>query len=187
MNIPRIQIRTSPAKIAMESKQASIEIENPKYPQMDMSVKHVKIQMKSTPPRLLIDQTRPFAESGLMPTGELIADNASYAYSKGLEAIGRIVDQGNQMADFHLGDAIPDQAITNAYEQFVREWNMTTMPRSKPKIDLIRGNVDIQIDYGEVSNNTKPQQVRYSFKPNQLSIYLQQHSNIEISVIDTKV
>ncbi len=182
MNIPQLQIRTTWAKLGMESQKAQIEIEQPKYPQLDIQTQPLSLEMRSTPPRILIDQSRCFAESGIKGNGELISDNASYGFQKGLEAIGRIVDQGNQMADFHRGDPIPDQAIDNAYDQFLREWNMVTMPRSRPDIQVIEGNVDIQVNEARVINNSVPQPVRLTYRPGSLNIYLAQRNSIEFSV-----
>lgn len=187
MRIPQLQIRTTPARLGMESQKAELEIEQPKYPQLDIQTQPLTLEMRSTPPRLIIDQSRCFAESGIKGNGELIADNAAYGFQKGLEAIGRIVDQGNQMADFHRGDPIPDQAVDNAYDQFLREWNMVTMPRSRPDIQVIEGNVDIQVNEARVINNSVPQPVKLTFRPNSLNIYVAQRNSIEITVVDRYV
>lgn len=187
MQVARLQIQTTPIKMAYQTQNAQVNIENPKGPLLDMQIEHVKVNMKSTAPKVLIDQSACFSEAGLKSNGELIADNATYGRSKALEGIGKIVDQGNQMADVHKGNPIPEQASYNAYDQFLREWNMVTMPRSRPKIDVVEGRVDIDVQEGRVVNNSvyKPPQINVT--PGKVDIYVERYNNIDINVINEEV
>lgn len=187
MQVARLQITTTPIKMAYQTQNAQVNIKNPKGATLDMQTKHAKVKMQSNQPKVLIDQSACFSESGLKSNGELIADNAAYAYSKSLEAIGKIVDQGNQMADVHKGNPIPDQAVSNAYEQFYREWNMVTMPRSRPKIDVIEGKVNIDVERGKVINNTTYQPPQISATPGKVNIYVERYNSIDIQFINSYV
>lgn len=187
MSIASLSIRTSPTVLNYHSQPAKIHIENPKGSQLDIKIEQPQLEMQSTQPKVLIDQSQCFAESGLKSIGALISDTASFAYSKGLEAIGKIVDQGNQMADVHKGDPIPDQAAYNAYDQFVREWNIVTMPRSRPDITVIEGKVNITVKRGQVQNNTRLQLPKITYNPGKLDIYVKQHYSIKINVVNDYV
>lgn len=141
-----------------------------------------QIQIQTEKPRIEIDQSQCFSEAGLMGIFELTSDNVSYAKQKVSEAIGRIIDQGNQMLNIHEDyDPIPDQAITNAYEIFEHEFVYDTIPKSRPKIDVQRGNVDVQLNEGKVNNETELRKVQGEYSPGGVEFFMKQYHKVEIS------
>ena len=182
-----LRITTTPAKLNIQTTNAKLEITNPKFPYGELEIEHPKIEMRTKLPKVNIDQYQCFAEAGRMGNLDLSRDNSSYSKSQMMQSIGKIVEQGNQMADFHQGDPIPDQANYNAYEQFVRDWNIDTIPKSRPTITLDPGNVDIQLQRGSVRMNSKQQKPSYNYSPGKVDIYLAQKNSIEINFIDEKV
>jgi hypothetical protein len=188
MRIPQVRIQTTKAQLGMESQKGFLEHVNPPQQQLDIKTNLVKVEIRSRAPQIRIDQTQAFAESGLKQPLALSQDNSAYSNQKMMESIGKIVDQGNQlMAIENGGNPIPEHAVYNAYDQFVREWNMVTMPRSRPRIDLIEGTVDIQVRGGDVVNNTRPSKVSFNYQPGKLDIYLKQKDSISMSVVDVEV
>lgn len=183
MRIPQIQITTTKGVIGIETKRAQLSIDQPHEPVLNLKTNHVKVEIDSEAPRITIDQSQCFAESGLKKPIALSEDNAAYCRQKMLESIGKIADQGNQMmAIENPGSPIAEIGHYNAYDQFVREWNMVTMPQSRPRIDFIEGTVDIQIRGGTVENNTRYQKPLYQYSPPNISIYLKQQPSIHFSV-----
>lgn len=104
-----------------------------------------------------------------------------------ISSIGRIVDQGNEMANLpNAVNAISDQAYYNAFEQFDKEFNMDTIPKSRPKIEVTLGQLDIKVTEGQVTNNTVPKAVNMQYVKGAIEIYLKQRGSLELNFVDTK-
>lgn len=178
----RLEIRTTNALIGINTKNAYQNIEQPKA---DMDIKSTlpKVEIESTLPKVTIDQTRPFSESNLKNPFELTKEFIQIAKSAMESAKARVVRQGNDLADIHNGgNPIADQAEENAFTQFERETGMVTMPRSRPKIDVIEGKLNIKVKEGRVSNNTRPRKPIIDYNPGKVEIYLRQKNSINIEV-----
>ncbi len=186
MQLLQIQIKTNPSVLAYNRTPSEMTIKQD-HQTLNLQTEKSELEMKTTHAKVFIDQSQCFDEAGLKSNGSLIADNASYGMQKGMEAIGKIVDQGNQMADIASKvDPIPDQANYNAYEQFIRDWNMVTMPRSRPKFDIQEGRVDFNFKPAKVNNNTVNTKPEINYRRGRLDIYVKQYSSINISFINLK-
>lgn len=107
--------------------------------------KPVKVEIHTEQVKVLIDQRQCFNESGLMDNGTLAADVAQRGKQGALEGVGRRVSEGNYMASVKSGKTpIADIAFNNFFEN--KEFNMVTMPRSRPKIEITGGTVDIKVE-----------------------------------------
>lgn len=174
---PQLGIDRTPGKFDMES---------PGYT-LNMSVSQAKVRVEATLPKVTIDQSQCFSEAGRKGNADFAAEMVSYAKSAMLGSIGRIAEQGNQMADIpNAAEAIQDQGYYNAFEQFDKEFNMGTIPTSRPKINIIEGNLDIRITEGQVTNNTVPQKMNIQYQKGAVEVYLKQRPNLEIQFVDLK-
>ncbi len=181
-----LSMRTTPFKLSMQTVNARQEIKS-NHNVLSLKTEQPRLEMHTTQPKVMIDQSQCFAESGSKTIMQLIAENASYSRSMAIQGIGRIVDQGNQMANFHVkSDPIPDQADYNAYGQFEKAFNMQTATGTLPKTTLIRGKVDIRFIAGRVINNTVAQKPQITYQPGKVNINVAQYNRLEISVIDIK-
>lgn len=178
-----IQITTQRAIIGWNTQNAKISMSgNGTANVLKMSSTKPQLNLKTEKPQIQIDQSQCFAEAGLMSIMDLTYDNSAYAAQKVSEGIARIIDQGNQMAEIQSGyDPIPDQAISNAYEMFEHEFVYTTIPKSRPKIDLIRGSVDAQYQEGEIRNETVPNKLEIDYTPGKVEFFMKQYQSINIS------
>ncbi len=182
----QLQVNHTWPQIGVNRTPARLEAQNPGYT-LDMSVTQAKINIESTLPQITIDQSQCFSEAGLKGIADLAAEMVSLSKGAMLSSIGRIVDQGNQMANLpNATDAIADQGYYNAFEQFDKEFNMGTIPTSRPKIDVIEGTIDIKVTEGRVTNNTVSQPVRLRYTKGAVEIYLKQRSSIETQFVDVK-
>lgn len=182
----RIQIQSTPALLGMDSKPAALDIRQKKADQ-ELSAPLPRVQMESRLPKVQIDQSQCFSESGLKGSSELTTDNANYAIQKMYESIGRIADQGTQLSNIHEpDDKIVSQAYYNAYDQFDRDYNMVTMPRSRPKISVIEGKVDLSVVGGNVEHQVRINKPEIGYQAGKLDIYLRQKNNIIISTKESQ-
>ena len=107
--------------------------------------KPVKVEIHTEHVRVLIDQRQCFNESGRMDIRTLAATIAQRSRQAFLEGISRRNSEGDLMAaPENRGKAIPMIAFNNSFEE--KEFNMVTMPRSRPRIEFVGGHVDIRIE-----------------------------------------
>lgn len=174
---PQIGINRSPGHIEMQS---------PGYT-LDMSVTQAAVRVESTLPKVTIDQSQCFSEAGLKGNVSFAAEMVNYSKNAMVSSIGRIVEQGNQQADILGGvNALQDQAYYNAFEQFDKEFNMDTIPKSRPRIEIIDGVLDIRVTEGQISNDTVMQNPTLKYVHGSLEIYLKQRPSIETRFVDVK-
>jgi hypothetical protein len=192
MSIAKVVVNSTPAMIGIRTQNAKVDYETTR-PMVEIEQKQAQIILESTPPKITIDQSQCFSESGLKSITELIRENSAYGVRKMLESVGRIAEQGNQLADIGrtATNAIPDQAAYNAYSQFDFDYNMGTMPMSRPKIELVEGKVNVSSTGGTVKITPRMGHINQSYTPGKVEIYLQQMNSINIHVegenLDLKV
>lgn len=183
----QLQVNHTWPQIAVNRTPARLEVENPGYT-LNMSVTQAKVRVEATLPKITIDQSQCFAEAGLKGVAALREELVSIARSAMLASISRIVDQGNQLADIpNAYGAIPDQAYSNAFDQFDKEFDIGTIPRSRPRIEVQEGRLDIQVTPGEVRNQTAVQAPVLRYQKGSVEVYLKQKPSIEVRFLDTTV
>jgi hypothetical protein len=182
-----LQIRTQPAILAYKISKPEQNIQQPKA-QVEGSISHAKIRVEGTTPRITIDQTQAFNESGLKNIEAFAAEYVQLGKQKMQESAGRIAEQGDQLSDIHLGgNPIADQAMYNAFDQFYHEFGMVTMPRSGPAINVIEGRLDIQVTEGQVTGQIRAQKPIVDYKQGRIERYMKQYNSIEINYVGEKV
>ncbi len=188
MNIKQIQIQTKPMQLEYKTNPSSMEISQGNPIKLDFSVKPGSLKMHSEQVKVLIDQTQCFAEAGLKNIQGMIDENTSISKQKMMESIGKIVEQGNELADIASGnDPIPAQAEYNAFDQFIREWNFDLIPKSRPEFKVTGGTVDIEHEPAEVQNNTRFDPPKINYTAGKIETYVKQYNEIEMSTVDAKI
>lgn len=183
----RLVINSQPALIGINTQNAQLT-RTTTLPKIELKTEHAKVQVETTLPKLQIDQKQCFAESGLKGILQLASENASDSVSKMYEGVGIAAEQGNALTDIHLGgNPIADQAYYNAYDQFLREFNMVTMPMSRPKITLIRGTINLQVKGGTVQKNYVKGELNSEYQPGKVEIYMLQKRQFELRFEKTQL
>lgn len=146
-----------------------------------IQTKKPKMNMEITQPKVKIDQSKPLAEIGLKKISDFIKTNAGKGKQVCSQGISRIVQQGNELARIETGsNAISSQARYNAFDQYKKEVNIDFIPKSRPQVDLQEGKVDINLEKGEVSIQSKPQEVNLDYNVGKIEVYLRQKPFIDI-------
>lgn len=149
-----------------------------------METRDPKINMEITQPKVRIDQTKPLAEIGLKEVEELIKTSVRNGRQACLSGIGKIVRQGNELSRIHSGvNPIPSQAKYNAFDQNMKEVNIGFIPKSRPKITLDEGNVEIDLLEGEVNIENRPQDVYLDVDIAKVEVYIRQKPFIDIEYV----
>lgn len=183
-------IQTKPALLGMETKPARLSWKS-EQPVVELESQNVELNIQSTLPKIKIDQSQCFSESGLKSINELNAENAQRAVSDMYQSIGRIVEQGNELTNFYSGgNVIADQGYNNAYTQFDKDFNMVTMPKSRPKITLEPGEVKMDPTTPKVIATPRLSKIDFQYQPGKVDIYLRQKPEISMEYtpkLDMKV
>lgn len=182
-----LEIRTNPMQLSYNTTKARQTMEQPKA-KVEGSLSLPKSQVEVTLPKVTIDQTQAFNESGLKNIEAFSAEYTALAKQKMQESIGRIASQGTEMSNIHQGgNPIAEQASFNAYDQFDNEFGMVTMPRSRPQIDVVEGNVDLRITEGELTGKIVAQKPRVEYEPGNVDIRIERYNNISIRYTGEKL
>lgn len=175
-----LSIQTTPAILAWNVTKPQQSIEQPKAT-VEGSLTLLKTKVEATLPKITIDQTQAFNESGLKTVRALGDEHVNFAKQKMQEGIGRRAQQGNQLAKISdHGNPISQQAAYNAYDQFLREFGMVTMPRSGPDIDVVEGQIDVQVTEGELTGNIRAQKPIVNYQQGRIERYMQRYNSITI-------
>lgn len=137
---PQLQIKTTSSRLSIQQPKGEFSITrtNP------------EISIDRQLPRVLIDQSRAFSEAGLKRWWELMDEYAKLGKMQALNAIARIVDDGNRMAQIQnkMPPAIPELALKNSTTPPF-EVNFDIVPKSRPKIE-VEGHLNIDWKLGEL-------------------------------------
>ncbi|EOC99390.1 hypothetical protein L21TH_2571 [Caldisalinibacter kiritimatiensis] len=145
-----------------------------------------KANIKSEKPKVIIDQYQCFAEAGLKNFLDLTKEAAQLGRQKALEAITRIVQDGNRMAMIqkNMPPAIPELAEKNAWDDNL-DYNIGLIPKSRPKIE-VKGDLKIDWVLGKVDINYKVNKPKINYNPAKVEIYIKQKGSIDVQYVDVK-
>lgn len=183
-----LNITQTNAKIGIETTPSMLEIRTQRA-QLQMKQKHAKIKIDSTPPMVEIDQYEAFASVGFKNNYDLIKSEVERAKQEHLENIGKIADDGNMLAAIENGgNPIAEMALRDSYT--THEFNIDFIPKERPKISLIEGELNIEFENGDneglnngVEVNYIPAQVNINYTPAQVKIFLSQYASIKFDYI----
>jgi len=182
----RLEMNSQMAYIGIQTKNAQVSIEQPSA-ELDIKTTHAKVNIETTLPKVRIDNSRPRAESGLKGNRELTQDMVQRAFADMQAGKARAAEQGNRLADIHKSkNVIAEVADDNAWGQFQKEFGMVTMPRSKPDIQVIEGQNNIQVQEGKVEIKATPRKPIIDYQRGKVDIYLRQRNALEIKVVPDK-
>ncbi len=189
MRIPQIRMNSTRGQIGIRRTPGEMKIDSGNPISLDIQRHAPKLEMHTEHVRVLIDQTECFNEAGIKTMSAFMDDNVSYAKTQAMRGLGRMVDQGNQLADIGNGGSnpIPDQAAYNAFNLFNKETNMVTIPRSRPKFTIVGGKVHMNFKRGWIENKTIPVKPSIEYQRSKIEIYLEKRPSLEISQIDIQI
>lgn len=170
---------------------------------MDYTLQNAKLNLQSTRPVVQIETTRATLEIS-QPRGELTIDQTPCRYSIGIKngvdfaldnaalgrqtamnAIARIVDEGNQLARIESNsDALADIAADSGFSEVPE---ITWAPIAAPNIQYQANPVQFNPTAGKVNFTVQSGSVQGDYQPGSVDIRVSQYPSIEMSVVDVKV
>ncbi|MDK2800251.1 MAG: hypothetical protein PWQ70_1870 [Clostridiales bacterium] len=179
-----LRISQTYAQIGIQTQNDRLQLHTTQ-PKLNIHQEHVQVELESELPRVRIDQYQCFAEAGLKNNIDLLKEAAQLAQQQSMQYTAEIASDGDRLAAIeNNGDAIVEIAERDAYPE--KEFNIDTIPKSRPKIEVI-GNLEISFKPGGVQYNAVPGKVENNTNPGQVNIYMRQWPSIIFQYIGKNV
>lgn len=177
--IPQLQIQSQPALLDISSRKAELSIRQPR-PVLEIETSSARMDITSPRPELEIDQHQAWRAY----TGGSALEMNNQIYSElpalFLEGLAKRVEQGNQLAKFHL----PGNSVAEIYGG---DWKRDPFvefraPASYDNVDIHVRRNDPRIAIEPVAPKITAQtyQPEITYHPGQLSIQIKQYGDIKI-------
>ena len=138
-----IKITSVYGEIGIQSKKPSLSIKQ-SLPRAHIEQPPAVLTISNKLPKVYIDQTQCFAESGLKTSLALARDFNAEGLKAGIEYIGQISQEGDRLMRIENGgDPIVDIAADKMLAE--NEFNIVSMPMSRPDIKVDEGRADIVV------------------------------------------
>lgn len=184
MQLLKLQIDQSFAKIGMSQQQAKVEIRQPKA-ELKLSQSQPAVEMNISSSKLEIDQSEAFADANLKSAMQSVNEWASKGKQHALQSITKAVQEGRRLMAIENGkdSAIPQLAKENSQDT-PKQFGLGYMPSSPLLVKFHYTPSDIKIDVK--SNNAtvdaKINQPVVQFKQGDVQTYLRQKASIYFQI-----
>ncbi|MDF2520939.1 MAG: hypothetical protein K0R84_1567 [Clostridia bacterium] len=185
MNMSSLRITKTDALLGIKTTPAKVNISQPKA-DLEIHQKHAKVIIDTEPVQIRIDQSQCFSEAGLKNNRAFMEDNVQNARQEWLRGIGETVSEGNMMADIKgKGNAFAEIAFNNAVKKY--DFNVKFIPTSRPVIDFVGGNLDIQVDEGYVDIQARQNRPIYDVEVGGIEFYMLQNPELKIEYVGNEL
>jgi hypothetical protein len=180
-----LRITTTDALIGINTTPTKLKISQPRA-DIEMHTKQAMVIMKTEPIQIKIDQSQCFNEAGLKNNEAFTEDIVQRAAQAVLDGMARSSTEGDYMANIeNKSNAIAEIAADNSITTY--DFNVDFIPKSRPKIEFVGGNVDIQVDEGYVDLKVTPNKPIIDVEVGGIEFYLRQKPDIKIEYVGDKV
>ena len=162
----KLNLQSTPAKLQVETMAATLEIHQPRG-------------------ELTIDSTTSRYSIGLKNNGDFARDNAALGKQSVVNAVSRIVQEGNQYARIESkSDAFADIAANSSFSEVP---GITLARIDAPNIQYQANPVQFNPTAGKVDITVQPGTVQGDYQPGSVGFRVTQYPSITISTVDVKV
>ncbi len=183
MQLPQIRLHQTYAQIGIRTTQPVQEIHQAPA---DLSIKQLpsKMMIERKSSHLEIDQREAWNQLGFKSLGVLIADIADEYKQTGLEAIGEIAEEGDQLAAIeNKTDAIAEISAQKGNPP-PADFNIAFIP-SYGSVKIHYTPTELQINWkrGGVEIDSKANKPLHQYQPGTTEVYLRQKQQLEIDFV----
>ncbi|HZK54262.1 MAG TPA: DUF6470 family protein [Desulfosporosinus sp.] len=162
----KLNLQSTPAKLQVETMAATLEIHQPRG----------ELTIDSTPSRYSI---------GLKNNSDLARDNAALGQQSAVNAVARIVEEGNQYGRIESSsNAFADIAANSSISQAP---GLTLAHIDAPNLHYEASPVEFNPTAGKVNFSVQPGILEGNFQSGKVDIRVVQYSSIQFSTVDIKV
>ncbi|PIC79856.1 hypothetical protein CSV75_07705 [Sporosarcina sp. P18a] len=179
MNIPQLQIQTTPAKIDLQVTKPVQEIQQPKAT-LSIEQPAAILEMSTTRPQLSLDTTENRADLDLKSVFRRTAENAQYGMQKVQEGAARRAQEGQQLMKIENGSTIADIVKQNTEKPMAELQVKFVGDRTKIKMSFSEGSLDINVTPQKPKIDAQINKPIHHYTPGKVSVEMQQYGSIEI-------
>ncbi|MFY3791554.1 DUF6470 family protein [Ureibacillus sp. MALMAid1270] len=180
MNIPKLQIQTTDAKIGLNIRQPVQRIEQLKA-ELDLQQPNAKLSVETTKSKLSIDAFEARESMGYKNTRSRTAEIAQQSIQEGLEGIARRALEGNDLMRIENGGNPIVQHAKSRGRQLYSSLNIKFIPQAgSVEVNYEPSKVDINIEPQKVINNTKINKPIHQYTPGSVKVEMLQYPSIKI-------
>ena len=182
--MPRLEIRREFGMLSIETTYAQIKPRQTRV-QMTAEYKPAVFSTGGRLPKVKIDQTESFASAGNKPVFRMASDNYSRSVQKGIETIGKIVDEGLTFLRIEEGgNPVPRIARQRMEESHRVDLTVVSMPSVRPQIDLVEGYSQLNWSPGELNISwDRVDSQEWQFTPAEINVSWLRRPSIEITFV----
>jgi hypothetical protein len=182
ISLPQIQIRQQYGRIGIDADAGQQDIEQPKATQ-EITTTPAKLEIQTEPGTLSIDNSQWHDALGHGPFLEMM--NRIYSESKNivLQAISKIVEDGNRLAAIQTGENTIAALAVESTQQIDFSENIYMGEASLDNIDIRydAGNLEIQFTPAKVEHNVTVNSPIINYHRGKLDFYMLQYPKLEIT------
>jgi len=181
----QLQVTNIRAQIGISKYDAVLSVRQPGAG-LEIAARRPVLNARTEHPQVRIDQSRCFAEIGRKGISEFTGDFAREGMGAVLEAVGRMVQEGNRMAAIkNKADAVAEIAMNKALPP-PAEFNITLIPKSRPQIDFV-GGVSFNPEQGIVNINFNPGAAEIQITRGRVELYMQRRPEFAFKFVGENV
>lgn len=179
MNIPQLQVQTTPAKIGLQVTRPIQEIEQPRAT-LNLQQPAAILEMSTTRPQLSLDTTENRADIDLKSAFRRITDNAQYGKQKVQEGTGRRAQEGSQLMKIENGATVAD-IVKQGTERPMAELQVKFVgDRTKIKTDVTAGSLNINVTPQKPVIDAQINKPIHNYTPGKVKVVMEQYGSIDI-------
>lgn len=189
MQLPRLELHNTFAKLGIKKRNATIQIRQPQA-ELTYNQPQPEVKMYKTKGKLTIDQTEAFADAGLKHPFRMTEEQFIKSKQKVLQALATKAAEGDRLMkiEYQSSSVIPQIAKNNS-EPPQKEFNIGFVPSSmsKVKIHYEPSKIKMDVNLENFTLHVKPNKPIIKFNQGDLQIYLKQKANLQIQAVGAAV
>jgi len=179
-----LRITQTYAKIGMEISNSQL-IMRSKPLQLKIHRQDTRMVIHSEKPRVIIDQSQCWKERGLKNPIDVVRESAQLGYKSVMSYISKKTEEGRELAAIEKGGN-PLAEIAKRNFEIRKQFGMVTIPKSRPKIDVV-GYLNIEWIPGKVQIEVEPAQLEIQATKPEIRYYLIQQPSVQIQYVGENI
>lgn len=179
MNIPQLQIQTTPAKLGLQIDKPIQEIEQPKAT-LNIEQPAAVLEMSTTRPQLSLDTTENRADIDLKSPLRRGKENGQYGMQQVLEGTGRRASEGQQLMKIENGTSIADIVKQNTDRPQAELSIRFVGDRTKIQTDLSPGSLNINVTSQKAIVDAHVNRPIHHYTQGKVTGVMEQYNSIEV-------
>ncbi len=180
MNIPKLQIQSTPARIGLDIQKPIQEIQQPKA-NLEIQQPSAKMSIQTTKSKLTIDGYEARESMGYKTSISRTREIAQQSKQDVLEGIARRAEEGQELMRIENGgNPIAEQAKRRGRQPY-SSLNIKFIPQAGTvKVNFEPGNVDIQVEPQKVIINSTINKPIHNYTPGKVKVEMLQYPSLKI-------